>query len=144
MTSLATDTSTLADRYVAMWNEPEPDARRAAIRALWAPGATQLLHSPPQDVRDTATSLGFVSLAFIVSGHEGLDMRVTRAFEQFVAPGTYVFRRSSAPAQPLPNVVTFGWDMVSVDGGETAGSGFEVIVLDGDGRIISDHQFIAS
>ena len=34
MSPLATDTTALVDRYVAMWNEPDPDARRAAIRAL--------------------------------------------------------------------------------------------------------------
>jgi hypothetical protein len=144
MGPLATEPSALVDRYVAMWNEPEPDARRAVIRALWSPSGTQLLHSPPQDIRDTATSLGFASPALVVSGYEGLDARVTRAHEQFVAPGTFVFRRSSGPARPLRNVVTFGWEMAPTDGGDAAGSGFEVIVLDADGRIASDHQFVAS
>jgi hypothetical protein len=144
MSPFATDPSALVDRYVAMWNEPDPDARRAAIRALWSPTGTQLLHSPPQDIRDTATSLGFANPAFVVSGHEGLDARVTRAHQQFVASGTFVFRRSSGPARPLRNVVTFGWEMVPTDGGDAAGSGFEVIVLDEEGRIDSDHQFIAS
>lgn len=144
MTPHASDTATLVDRYVALWNEPDPDARSAAIRALWAPSGTQLLHSPPRDIRDTVTSLGFASPAFVVSGYEGLDARVTRAYEQFVAPGTFVFRRSGGPARPLRNVVTFGWEMVSADGGDIAGSGFEVIVLDDDGRIDSDHQFVAN
>ena len=31
----------LIDRYTAVWNEPNADARRAAVAALWAPdGAT--------------------------------------------------------------------------------------------------------
>jgi hypothetical protein len=144
MSPLAIDPTALVDRYVAMWNEPDPDARRATIRALWSSSGTQVLHSPPQDVRDSAASLGFASPAFVVSGHEGLDARVNRAFEQFVATGTFVFRRSSGPARPLRNVVTFGWEMVPTDGGDVAGSGFEVIVLDSDGRIASDHQFVAS
>ena len=55
-----------------------------------------------------------------------------------------MFGRSGGPARPLHNVVTFGWEMVPTGGGEAAGSGFEVIVLDGEGRIDSDHQFIAS
>ena len=144
MSPLATDPTALVDRYVAMWNEPDPDARRAAIRALWSPRGTHLLHSPPQDTRDAATALGFTVPAFNVGGYEGLDARVSHAYEQFVAPGSFVFRRSSDPVRPLPNVVTFEWEMAPTDGGAAAGSGFEVIVLDGDGRIESDHQFVAA
>ena len=33
----ATGLQQLVDRYVALWNEPDPDVRRHAIRALWAP-----------------------------------------------------------------------------------------------------------
>jgi hypothetical protein len=33
----ATDLQQLVDRYVALWNEPDPDVRRHAICALWAP-----------------------------------------------------------------------------------------------------------
>jgi hypothetical protein len=29
----------LVDRYVSMWNEPDPDRRRQSIAALWAAGA---------------------------------------------------------------------------------------------------------
>jgi hypothetical protein len=31
------DLQRLVDRYVALWNEPDPDARRKMIRELWAP-----------------------------------------------------------------------------------------------------------
>jgi len=29
----------LAERYVALWNEPDPDARRAMVRAPWTPAS---------------------------------------------------------------------------------------------------------
>ena len=31
------DPQTLADRYVAVWNEPDEQRRRDAIAALWVP-----------------------------------------------------------------------------------------------------------
>ena len=33
------DAQTLADRYVAVWNELDATTRLSAIAALWAPGA---------------------------------------------------------------------------------------------------------
>jgi hypothetical protein len=34
------DTTTIADRYIAAWNEADPARRRAALDAVLAPGAT--------------------------------------------------------------------------------------------------------
>jgi hypothetical protein len=34
--------------------------------------------------------------------------------------------------------------MIPADGGEVAGAGLEVLVLDKDGRITTDYQFIES
>jgi hypothetical protein len=42
----------------------------------------------------------------------------------------------------LGEVVTFTWDMVPAGGGEAAGSGLEILLLGGDGRITADYQFI--
>jgi hypothetical protein len=41
-----------ADRYVAQWNEPDPDARAKLIRELWASDGLQVLVDPPQEVRE--------------------------------------------------------------------------------------------
>src|SRR5690348_1309538 len=35
------ETTTLGDRYIALWNEPDPAARRAMIRELWATDGSQ-------------------------------------------------------------------------------------------------------
>lgn len=42
-----------------------------------------------------------------------------------------------------PDLVGLGWKMVAVVDGTVAGSGYDVIVLDDDGRILPDHQHIA-
>jgi hypothetical protein len=66
---------------------------------------------------------------------------VTRAYEQFVAPGTFVFR-SRGDADRLHDVVKFHGEMVPRAGGDMAGIGLEILVLGADGRIVSDYQFI--
>jgi hypothetical protein len=66
---------------------------------------------------------------------------VTRAHQEFVAPGTFEFR-SLGDADRLRDVVKFRWAMVPRDGGPAAGAGLEILVLGADGRIVSDHQFI--
>ena len=41
-----------------------------------------------------------------------------------------------------PALVGLAWDMVTVADGTVAGSGYDVLVLDDDGRILLDHQHI--
>lgn len=58
-----------------------------------------------------------------------------------MAPGAYVFRPRDNAAR-LRNIVKFNWEMVSTTTGEVAGVGLEVLVLDDQGRIRIDYQFI--
>ncbi|MFG3704710.1 hypothetical protein ACGF7U_08230 [Micromonospora sp. NPDC047670] len=134
------DLKNLADRYVAVWGEPDPERRRAAIRALWSPDAVHVLQ-PPQEMRQTAEGLGFGRLTLEARGYDALEVRVTRAYETFVAPGSFVFR-SRGDADRLHDVVKFRWEMVPRAGGDVAGVGLEILVLGADGRIVSDYQFI--
>ena len=41
-------------------------------------------------------------------------------------------------------MVKFRWEMVSTTDGSVAGIGLEFLVIDADGRIRSDYQFIES
>ncbi|MYW09386.1 hypothetical protein GT034_13630 [Streptomyces sp. SID2563] len=134
------DIHDLTDRYVAVWNEPDAERRRAAVRALWSADAVHVLR-PPQEIREAAEGLGFDRLLLEARGYDALDFRVTRAHEEFVAPGTFVFR-SRGNADRIRDVVKFNWEMAPRDGGEAAGVGLEVLVLGPDGRIVSDYQFI--
>lgn len=133
------DPKELADRYAALWMEPDADERRTAIGELWAEDGVHLLQ-PPQEMLDAGAALGFEP-ALEARGYDALELRVTSPYEEFVAPGKFVFR-SRDDAARLGDVVKFTWEMVPAGGGEAEGVGLEILVLDGEGRILTDHQFI--
>ncbi|GAA3043983.1 hypothetical protein [Actinokineospora globicatena] len=128
----------LADRYVAVWNEPDAAARRVAIGELWAEDGRHILQ-PPGEVVKAADDLGLTT-TFEARGHEELERRVRLAYEEFVAPGEFAFRRRGDVAR-LRDVVKFSWEMVATNG-DIAGVGTEFLVLDGQDRIVADYQFI--
>jgi hypothetical protein len=132
-----TNPNELADRYVAIFNEPDPERRRDAVKELWSAGAVQVLN-PPQEVREAAAALA-MSPIFESRGHAELEARVARAVEQFSAK--YEFRRSGEAAR-LQDVLTFRWEAILRDGGEPDGSGRHVFMLDADGRIRRDYLFV--
>ncbi|GAA1637154.1 hypothetical protein ACFQY4_18985 [Catellatospora bangladeshensis] len=134
------DLKSFTDRYVAVWSEPDAERRRAAVRELWSADAVHVLQ-PPQEMRQAAEGLGFDRLVLEARGHDALEVRVTRAYEEFVAPGTFVFR-SRGDVDRLHDVVKFRWEMAPRAGGDVAGVGLEILVLGADGRIVSDYQFI--
>jgi hypothetical protein len=68
--------------------------------------------------------------------------RVTRAYEMFVAPGEHVFEARGDAFLLLPHLFSVRWSMVTSRGGQAVGGGLDVLALDADGRIRTDHQFI--
>jgi hypothetical protein len=128
----------LVDRYVAVWNEPDAERRRRAIAELWTEDAVHVLE-PPQEVRQAAEALD-VTAIFQARGHRELEDRVSRAYEEFVSAGQYSFR-SQGEARRLGDVLKITWEMVSASG-DVAGAGLEFVILDADGRIRLDYQFI--
>ena len=56
---------------------------------------------------------------------------------------TQWFKAAGDAVYLAPALVGLGWDMVTIADGTVAGSGYDVIVLDDDGRILLDHQHIA-
>lgn len=133
-----TDITELVDRYIAIWHEADAERRQSAVAALWADEAIHVLQ-PPEDVREAAAALN-VTATFQARGHKELEARVARAYEEFVAPGQFLFR-SRGNAARLGDVVKFNWEMVSSDGA-VAAVGLEFLVLSADGRIRLDYQFI--
>lgn len=111
-----------ADRYVALWNEPDAGRRRSAIAALWTEDGAYI--DPSHEDR----------------GYHEIEAAVAKAYDEFVAKG-FVFR-SANNADSHHNTVRFNWEMVPADGGPVAAVGFDFMVLDDDGRIRSDYQFI--
>ena len=74
-------------------------------------------------------------------GYDALDARVTAAYESYVGAGTYRFRAVEPPVAHH-NAVKAQWEMVTVADGTVASVGLEFLLVDDDGRIVSDHQFI--
>lgn len=128
-----------ADRYVALWNEPDADRRRALVAELFLHEGRQILE-PPQEIVHRAEQLGFVRQVLEARGHRALLQRVTRSFDEFVAAGGFRFRRAGEARSVGPHV-RFAWEMVGADGA-VAGVGTEVVELAEDGRIRLDVQFI--
>jgi hypothetical protein len=137
-----TDGAELADRYVALWNEPDPDRRRAMIAELWTEDGAHILQ-PPEEVHEIASRPGIgLSARLEARGHAALEARAASAYEEFIAPGEFSFRKRD-DALLLADVVKFRWEMVSMSG-EVAGVGLEFLLMAPDGRIRADYQFIES
>jgi hypothetical protein len=117
------DAQSIADRYVAAWNEPDAMKRLEAIAALWAPDAET--HGRSHDRR------GFGALGRLVLGSSakngGRDGILFRA-----APG----------ARRRRDVVTFRWEMLLAGSETVLASGLEFLIVDDEGRILVDHPFI--
>ena len=132
------DPNGLAERYTAVWMESEGDRRRKAIVDLWSEDAIHILQ-PTQEVYEAADERA-VNPTWQVRGHDELEARVTKAYEDFVATGEMSFR-SRGGAKRLGDVVTWRWEGVSPDG-EVVGAGLEFVILAADGRIATDYQFV--
>ena len=131
-------------RWFALWTEGDPQARSRQVADLWAPAGAQVLVDPPQEVREAATTLAFPVPRLEVRGHDEIDRRVTQAYAMFVEPGVHTFEGASDAVLLAPGLVGLGWEMVAIADGTIAGSGYDVITLDDDGRILLDHQHILS
>jgi hypothetical protein len=130
----------LADRYVALWNEPDSGRRRVLVEELWTEDGSQILQ-PPEEMREIAARPGLGLAATLEAwGHDELEARADTAYEQWVGSGTMTFRRRD-DVERLGDVVKFHWEGVSADG-EVTGVGLEFLVLNADGRIRRDYQFI--
>jgi hypothetical protein len=129
----------LADRYVAVWNEPDAEVRRRAVRELWTEDGVNLL-DPPDEVVKRAEELG-INATFEARGHAELINRVTRAYDEFVAPGEHEFRRDGGAAV-VRDMVKLRWVMVPVGGGDVLAGGTDLLLVAPDGRITANYQFI--
>jgi hypothetical protein len=116
------DAQTLADRYVAVWNERDAESRRRAIAALWVPDGEHYVGS--REAR----------------GYEALEKRVLGSHEKFVRDAGNRFR-AAPDARRLRDVVTFYWDMLPADGETVLARGLEFLIVNDEGRILIDYQF---
>jgi hypothetical protein len=114
------DAVRLAHRYLEVWNEADPDARRSAITGLWAENARYV--DPLADVE----------------GHERISDLIGAVQTQ--APG-HVFRLLDG-VDAHHDVMRFGWKLVPEAGGQPVAIGFDVAVTDEKGRIATVVGFL--
>ena len=132
----------LADRYLALWNEPDADRRQRMIVELWTEDGSQILQ-PPQEMREIAASPGLGLAATLEArGHAELEARAATSYEHWVGSEGLSFRGRD-DVDRLNDVVKFHWEAVS-PGGEVTAVGLVFLVLGADGRIRRDYVFIES
>jgi hypothetical protein len=117
------DAAAFAEKYLAVWNEPDALKRRAGVEDLWVLAG------------------GHYSYSFARRGYDELDDRVSGAYEQWVNERGFLFRPMD-DATGRDGVVKFHWEMVPAAGGDAVSVGFDFVILAEDGRIEVDYQFV--
>ena len=117
------DAQDLSDRYVAVWNESDPECRRRQIAALWAPDGQHYT-----DVREAR-------------GYDALEQRIVGSYNKNVRDGGHRFR-ARQDARALRDIVTFHWEMLAAANDQVVAWGFAVLRVDDEGRILVDYLFI--
>ncbi|MFE5870589.1 nuclear transport factor 2 family protein [Streptomyces roseifaciens] len=111
---------TAVARYFEAWNADGAQALAEAVAVAWAEGGAYT--DPLADVR----------------GHEAIAGVIAAAREQF--PGFEL--RPLGAVDGHHDIARFGWELVSPVDGSAPVAGFDVITLDGDGRIRSVAGFL--
>lgn len=107
------DFSGLVDAYLAVWNETDSGARAERITEIFADGAS---YTDPMAA---------------VTGHEGISALIGGARSQF--PGM-VFSSGGA-VDAHHDIARFTWHLAPPGAAEPLVTGFDVITVDGQGRI---------
>jgi len=132
----------LAEKYLALWNEPDADRRRQMIAELWTQDGGHILQ-PPQEIRAIATQPGIGLTAILQArGYEEIEARVASAYEHWVGSEGLSFRGRD-DVDRLSDVVKLHWEAVAKDGTVFA-VGLSILVLAADGRIERDYTFIVA
>ncbi|MBP0455515.1 nuclear transport factor 2 family protein [Kitasatospora sp. RG8] len=112
------DLQQLAERYLAVWNETDPAARRKLIDQAWAEDGS------------------YTDPLAAVTGRDGVDALIGAAQAQF--PGLE-FTLGAVDAHH--DIARFTWNLGPA-GEEPLVIGFDVLVADPDGRIASVYGFL--
>ena len=111
------------EKYISIWNEADVTARRRRIRELWV-----------EDAQHLARTLEAV-------GYDGIEARVTNAYEKWVKEKGCVFRLRDG-VDGHHGTIKLRWEMLPAGGGDVISIGFDFLVLAEDARIKIGYQFI--
>jgi hypothetical protein len=110
----------IIEKYIATWNETDPDRRRALIAEVYAADATYT--DPLADLR----------------GYAEIDAGVAGAQQMF--PGL-VFTLAG-PVDANHNQARFSWHLGPAGAAEPVVIGFDVAVANAEGKLASVHGFL--
>lgn len=113
------DFQSVAETYIATWNETDADRRAALLDRAWAADGS------------------YVDPMVTVAGRPDLSATIAAVQQQF--PG-WRFRLSGA-VDGHHNVARFGWEL-GPDGDPAPIAGFDVATLTDDGRLAAVHGFL--
>jgi SnoaL-like domain len=113
------DAQTLAQRYIASWNETDTDSRRRLVNDLWTEGAT------------------YADPMMKAEGQDGIAALIGGVHSQF--PG-YRFALSGKADGHGP-FVRFSWSLAPADGAAIA-RGTDFAAVAGDGRLAQVTGFL--
>src|ERR687895_493327 len=132
----------LAEKYIALWNEPDAGQRQRMIAELWAEDGTHILQ-PPEEIRGIAARPGIAMTAILkAQGYEEIEARAASAYEHWVGSEGLSFRGRD-DADRLGDVVKLHWEAVAKDDTVFA-VGLSFLVLTADGRIERDYTFVVA
>ena len=114
------DTTQVAARYLAVWSEPDPASRRAAIAGRWAGDGCEFVEGTR------------------FQGNEQLCDRITAAYQEFVGSGRYTVSAASDVTRH-DDIVTLTIQLTALDG-EVAWAARVFLLLDAGGLIKEDYQ----
>lgn len=113
----------IAARYLTIWHEPDAAARETAVAGLWS-----------TDARMCTGANDYI-------GRDAITRRITLAHDKFVAEQGCVFRPLGT-AGTHHDGIRLHWEMLPAAGGDAVSAGTQFLLLDADGHIRFDYQFI--
>jgi hypothetical protein len=132
----------LAERYLALWNEPDAERRRRMIAELWTEEGRHVLQ-PPEEIREIAAGPGLALRPVLEArGYEEIEARAASAYEHWVGSEGFSFR-GRGDADRVGDVVKLHWEAIAKDG-EVFAVGLVFLVLAADGRIERDYTFVVA
>lgn len=117
------DPQELANQYAEVWNERDAEERRQRIAALWAADGVHYVGT--REAR----------------GYRELEERITGSHEKNIVLLGNRFRAVN-DARALRDIITFHWEMLPAHGDTVLATGLEFLVMNADGRIVADYQFV--
>lgn len=115
------DATGLVERYMAAWNEPQPERRAVSAVELWAPDGA------------------VINSRFEYRGHARVIQAITRSYERFISLG-YRYRARDETSHHHDGLCIL-WQMLDPQGSvDSFGANF--LLLNQQRQIQLDYQFV--